>query len=189
MCKIVHMQGPRSDVLTHVGDNLRRLRRSAGLSQTALATASDISRRTIINLEAGEANISLSGLDKLASALGTTFVDLVTPPTAPPTRIDATAWRGNGPDSHAVLLGSAPARNEAQLWTWSLAPGDRYEAEPDPSGWHEMVYVTAGRLRIERDEGVVTVAQDDYAIYSSAQHYAYVNDGDTTTTFIRNVIS
>ncbi|MER6989033.1 helix-turn-helix domain-containing protein [Saccharopolyspora hirsuta] len=183
------MQEPRPDVLVHVGENLRRLRRAAELSQAALAAASGVSRRTIINLEAGEANISLSGLDKLADALGATFVDLVTPPSAPTSRIDATAWTGRHPDSRAVLLGSTPARSEAQLWTWSLAPGDRYDAEPDPDGWHEMVYVTRGRLLIERDEGPARVAEGDYAIYSSAQRYAYVNDAETTTTFVRNVIS
>ncbi|SEF85985.1 transcriptional regulator, XRE family with cupin sensor [Saccharopolyspora kobensis] len=186
---MLHMQESRPDVLVHVGENLRRLRRSAGQSQAALAAAAGVSRRTIINLEAGESNISLSGLDKLADALGATFVDLVAPPTAPSNRIDATTWRGGHPESRAVLLGSAPARNEAQLWTWSLAPGDRYDGEPDPDGWHEMVYVTRGHLLIERDEGPVHVAEGDYAIYSSAQHYAYVNSAEITTTFVRNVIS
>ncbi|MEU6128417.1 XRE family transcriptional regulator [Saccharopolyspora sp. NPDC047091] len=183
------MQEPSSDVLVHVADNLRRLRHATGRSQSELAADAGLSRRTIINLEAGEANISLSGLDKLAHALGTNLVELVSPPSAPPDRIDATAWRGAHPDSRAVLLGSAPARDEAQLWTWSLAAGDRYDAEPDPAGWHEMVFVTAGRLRIEREDQVAVIEVGDYAIYSSAQRYSYVNDAAETTTFVRNVIS
>ncbi|MDQ5898241.1 MAG: hypothetical protein QG612_2327, partial [Pseudomonadota bacterium] len=58
-------------VLAHVGANLRRLRAAAGLSQAALAAAADLSRRTLVGLEAGEANLSLAGLDRLARALGT----------------------------------------------------------------------------------------------------------------------
>jgi transcriptional regulator with XRE-family HTH domain len=183
------MQTGSPDVLIHVGANLRRLRQATGLSQTALAEAAGISRRTIINLEAGEANISLSGLDRLAEALGATFVDLVSAPTAPTRRIEAVAWRGASPDSTGVLLGSAPARSEAQLWSWALAAGDRYDAEPDPPGWHEMVVVTEGALLIERDEGPTTLRPGDYAIYSSAQTYAYVNVHDGATRFLRTVIS
>lgn len=183
------MQTPRRDVLVYVGENLRRLRQAAGLNQTTLADAAGVSRRTIINLEAGEANISLSGLDRLAEALGVTFVDLVGAPATSTRRLDAVAWRGAAPESEAVLLGSAPAAHEAQLWSWALAVGERYDAEPDPAGWHEMVVITEGRLRIERDEGPITLGPGDYAIYSSAQTYAYVNVHDGLTRFTRVVVS
>lgn len=183
------MQTPRRDVLVYVGENLRRLRQAAGMNQTTLAEASGVSRRTIINLEAGEANISLSGLDRLAEALSVTFVDLVSAPFASTRRIDALAWRGAAPESEAVLLGSAPAANEAQLWSWVLAADERYDAEPDPAGWHEMVFVSEGRLHIERDEGPVVLAPGDYAIYSSAQSFAYVNVHDGLTRFTRVVVS
>ena len=189
MCKILHVQTPRRDVLVHVGENLRRLRQAAGLSQTALAEASGISRRTIINLEAGEANISLSGLDRLAEALGAGFVDLVAAPAASTRDIGAVAWRGSAPESEAVLLGSAPARSEVQLWSWALGPGERYDAEPDPAGWHEMVVVAEGRLRIDRDQGPVTLGPGGHAVYSSSQTYAYVNAHDGVTRFIRTVVS
>jgi transcriptional regulator with XRE-family HTH domain len=189
MCTILHVQTPRRDVLAHVGENLRRLRQATGLSQTTLAEAAGVSRRTIINLEAGEANISLSGLDRLAEALGATFVDLVSAPAASTRRIDAVAWRGADPGSEGVLLGSVPARTEAQLWSWALAVGERYDAEADPAGWHEMVVVTEGLLRIERDEGPTTLGPGDYAIYSSAQSYAYVNVHDGSTRFTRIVVA
>lgn len=179
----------RSDVLAFVGENLRRLRREAGLSQAALAESSGISRRMIVNLEGGETNISLSSLDRIAEALGTGFVELVSDPAAHTRRIDAVAWRGARPESEAVLLGSVPARAEAQLWSWALGPGDRYAAEPDPSGWHEMVAVTEGRIRIELQEGPVTVEAGGFAIYSSAQAYAYLNVFDGVSRFLRTVVS
>ena len=89
------------------------------------------------------------------------------------------------------MLGSAPARSEAQSWSWALGPGERYDAEPDPAGWHEMVVVTEGRLHIERDrdQGPVTLARGDHAVYSTAQAYAYVNAHDGVTRFLRNVVS
>ncbi|MBP2298742.1 helix-turn-helix domain-containing protein [Azospirillum picis] len=175
-------------MLAHVGANLRRLRQRAGLSQAALADASGISRRMIVNLEAGDTNVSLSSLDRLAEALGATFVEVVSDPAAESRRIEAVAWRGHGAESKAVLLGSVPARSEAQLWHWSLGPGERYAAEPDPEGWSEMVFVMQGCLRIELAEGERLVKAGDFAIYGSSQPYAYVNAADMVTLFIRNVV-
>jgi transcriptional regulator with XRE-family HTH domain len=181
--------GERDDVLAFVAQNLRRLRLGAGMSQVALAQASGISRRMIVNLEGGATNISLSSLDHLAEALDATFVDLVSDPAAHSRNIEALTWRGVGPESEAVLLGSVPARSSAQLWTWTLSPGDRYPAEPDPEGWHEMMFVTEGRLLIDLAEGPVTVEAGGYAIYGSAQQYAYVNIHDEVTRFIRIVVA
>lgn len=184
----MHNQSPRSDVLAHVGHNLRRFRQQAGMSQEALAAASGISRRMIVSLESGETNISLASLDRLAEALGVGFVQMVSDPAADAKRIEALMWRGRRPESRAELLGSVPARQEAQLWRWSLGVGERYQAEPDPDGWHEMVVVTEGRLRLELADGPVIVEASDFAIYSSAQTYAYANAGDGVVRFIRNVV-
>ncbi|WP_280192323.1 helix-turn-helix domain-containing protein [Delftia sp. PS-11] len=188
MRNILHTNGGRSDVLAFVSENLRRLRQRAGLSQAALADASGLSRRMIVQLEGGDTNISLSSLDRLADALGASFIEIVSDPAVQRLRIDAVAWRGSNPQSHAMLLGSVPAAREAQLWSWSLGPGERYQAEPDPQGWHEMVFVTEGRLLVDLSEGAVAIAAGDYAIYSSAQNYAYVNLHEGVTRFVRNVV-
>ncbi|AMG45736.1 helix-turn-helix domain-containing protein [Achromobacter ruhlandii] len=188
MSNILHITNSDSDVLTHVGANLKRLRKLAGLSQSALADASGISRRMIAGLEAGNANISLSSLDKLAQALDVGFVDLVSDPARERRRIEARAWRGKRPGSQAVLLGAAPASCEAQLWIWSLGPGETYVAEPDPQGWHEMIYVIEGTLLLELSGVTQPVRANDFAIYSSAQPYSYCNDTDTLLRFVRNVL-
>jgi len=186
---MVHMPDHGSDVLAHVAGNLRRLRQERGLSQAVLAERSGISRRTIINLEAGEANISLSGLDRVAEALSTDFVTLVAEPSALPIAVNAVAWRGRSAESVAELVGAVPARADAQLWTWTLAAGDRYDAEPDPAGWHEIVLVTAGRLRIDREDGSSELGPGEHVIYSSAQRYAYAVAGDQAARFVRLVVS
>lgn len=53
MSNILRITGSGSDVLTHVGANLRRIRKLAGLTQANLAEASGISRRMIAGLEGG----------------------------------------------------------------------------------------------------------------------------------------
>ncbi|WDZ79999.1 XRE family transcriptional regulator (plasmid) [Ensifer adhaerens] len=189
MSNILHSQD-RSDVLTHVADNLRRIRLANELSQTALAKASGISRRMIVAVEGGDANISLSSLDKLAAAMNVGFVDLVRDPARQShDNINEVTWRGRDVRSEARLLASAPAANEVQMWLWSLAPGERYDAEPDPQGWHEMLFVTAGTLTLELSGEEKYYTSGSFTIFSSAQSYAYINGGEDVVTFIRNVSS
>ncbi|MEN9893807.1 MAG: hypothetical protein RLY78_4102 [Pseudomonadota bacterium] len=179
----------RPAVLGFVGRNLRQFRAQAGLSQLALAGASGLSRRMIVALEAGDTNVSLSSLDRLAEALGVTFVDLVRDPDAHPLDLRTLAWQGRSPDSRATLLASVPAQRESQLWHWTLAPGERYTAEPDPQGWHEMLHISHGRLTLHLPDGVRHIPAGGHAAYSSAQAYAYANDTDEVTHFIRVVVS
>lgn len=189
MSNILHSQGG-GDVLSHVSGNLRRLRQASGLSQVALAEASGISRRMIVAVEAGDANISLSSLDKLAAAMGVGFVDLVRDPTRTSSSdINEVTWRGKGPASSGVLLGTAPASHETQMWLWSLEAGDHYNAEPDPQGWHEMILVMEGELTLVLSGTETSYPAGTFAIYSSAQVYSYFNKGTETVRFIRNVVS
>ncbi|HEV7304747.1 XRE family transcriptional regulator [Ensifer sp.] len=189
MSNILHSQD-RSDVLTHVADNLKRIRLATGLSQAALAKASGISRRMIVAVEGGDANISLSSLDRLAAAMNVGFVDLVRNPSRQSRdNIDTVTWRGEKADSEARLLASTPATSEAQMWIWSLGPGERYDAEPDPQGWHEMLFITEGSLTLELSGARKRYPGGSFTVYSSAQTYSYINEGDTVVRFVRNVIA
>lgn len=104
-------------------------------------------------------------------------------------RIEAIAWQGASEASRAVLLGSVPASSSAQLWSWSLDVGDSYAAEPDPQGWHEMIVVSQGRLRIDKADGVVVLGAGEFAIYSSAQQLSYSNAGAAAVQFTRAVVA
>ena len=54
----------------------------------------------IVAVEGGDANISLSSLDKLAAAIGVGFVDLVRDPARPPSaEINEVTWRGASAES------------------------------------------------------------------------------------------
>lgn len=59
------------------GYQVLRRRKSLGLSQTALARQAELSRNYVSLIERGEAgNISISVLERLADALGTTSAEL-----------------------------------------------------------------------------------------------------------------
>jgi len=191
MSTILHSQAQSHapKVLAHVAGNIRRLRRERRFSQARLAELSGVSRRMIVAIERDEANVSLSSLDRLAAALGVSLAETLRPPEAPDSRrIDTIAWRGDRPGSQALLLGTAPATREAELWLWSLGEGERYASEENSEGWHEMLMVIEGRLVVEFAEGSNEIEAGDFLIFSSADPYVFANGGSGTVRFVRNVV-
>jgi XRE family aerobic/anaerobic benzoate catabolism transcriptional regulator len=67
-------------LLAGLGHRVRELRGSKGLTLSELARRSDLSARFLVQVEAGEGNISIRKLAGLARALGTTPAALLTGP-------------------------------------------------------------------------------------------------------------
>lgn len=178
-------------VLLDVSANLRLARQALGWSQDKLATAAGVSRRMLVNIEGGDSNASLATLDRLAAALGLSFAELVRPPAVSPQQPVAPVpvWQGRHPDSHASLLQSlSSAGRIVELWAWQLAAGERYDAEADPAGSHEMLYVIDGKLELERAGARQRLGPSDSLAFASDCAYAYLNNGAVPVRFTKNVI-
>jgi transcriptional regulator with XRE-family HTH domain len=179
----------RASVLQHVSQNIRRLRHVAALSQSALAEKSGVSRRMLVAIEAGEKNVSLTTLDRIAEALGAAFTDLIqAPDNRDPSRINELAWAGVHPGSRAVLLASSVASREVELWEWRLEPGEVYQCEADADGWSEQLYVFEGCLTLVIEDQQHQLQAGDFLSYASNRMHAYRNDGEVATRFVRNVV-
>lgn len=159
------------------------------MSQDALATASGVSRRMIVGIEAGDANVSLATLDKLAEAMGVRFSDLVQAPALPdPARIEELAWAGEDPDSKGILLSSFATAQEVEVWNWSLAPGEVYAAVTHDDRWSETVCVIQGMLLIQFENGTrKEIAAGDFHAYRCNAPRTYANPGSGITRFIRTI--
>ena len=60
-----------------LGQNLRKLRLKKNMSQVALATALNVDRAYISNIENGRMNPTLSTLEKISKALGISSSELL----------------------------------------------------------------------------------------------------------------
>ncbi|MCW3480844.1 XRE family transcriptional regulator [Neisseriaceae bacterium JH1-16] len=173
-------------VILTVSANLRAARQRQGLSQEKLATAAGVSRRMLVNIEAGESNVSLATLDRLASALGLSFAELVHEAGADPAS-PVRVWQRS--DSHGTLLQSVRQGTQTvELWQWQLGAGERYDAEADPAGSQEIVYVVAGTLRLELPGETRQLAAGESVAYASDCRYTYLNPGCTPLVFTKNVL-
>jgi transcriptional regulator with XRE-family HTH domain len=71
------MVEPIGPTAEEVGERIRRLRRSRGLSLRSLSALTSLSPSFLCQLELGKTNASLNSLVSITSALGTTFAHLM----------------------------------------------------------------------------------------------------------------
>jgi transcriptional regulator with XRE-family HTH domain len=170
-----------------VAANLRFHRRAAGLTVSALAERAGLSRRALVEVEAGRANASLSTLAALADALAVDFGTLVAVDAHRPLAVteasDAPVLWEDDDGSRAVLLATA-TRSGAELWRWVLAPGGRYEAAADPTGTEVMVGTVQGTLEIGVGAETLTVKVGGGARFASDVPYWFANSAGTRAAFI-----
>lgn len=68
------------DARRRVAENLRRLRKARGLSQEKTAELANFHRTYVSQLERCVTNISIGGLERLATALGVDILELLAKP-------------------------------------------------------------------------------------------------------------
>lgn len=173
--------------IERLGREVRRRRQTGGLTVQTLADRAGLSRRMLTQIEQGTANPSLVTVDKIAHALGVDFAALSAPSSTEPLQVSEPTeiWR-NDAGSRAVLHAAGSRRGGPELWEWTLQPGDRYDAEPDPAGTEELLLVIAGTLVLTADHQALTLTPGMSARLASDRTYSYAAPA-TETTFIRVV--
>jgi hypothetical protein len=131
----------------------------------------------LVNIEAGESNASIATVDKLASALGLSFVDVVRPPSLSDKAGAAAAHlagrAGRQPCQPAGVGGHAG--HGTGLWRWQLAAGDSYHAEADAPGCHEAAVCAGRQLQVQLGQQSHTLQTGQSLAFASDQEYSYHN--------------
>jgi len=181
------------EFLTRIGERIRELRQSRGLTMQQLADRASISRRLITQIEHGQANPSLVTITRIARELGTDFTNLLdgAASSAGPMEVfgadeHVLVWSSdNGSTAH--LLVSTRDTRAADLWLWRLAPGDSYHGHADPERSQELFYVLEGTLTVSADGMEVLVPHGSASRLRSDRAYSYVNAGRSPVVFVRTV--
>jgi transcriptional regulator with XRE-family HTH domain len=185
---ISHMD-ERPEIARVVARNLRVRRTDRGMTLVELAERSGVSRRMLTLIEKGEGNPSLGTLERVGRALGVPFAALVGADlpgevhvTAPEAMV--TPWRS----AHGYGRIAVTGPHAVELWDWRLDPGDRYDADPDPTGAQEMILVVSGRLTLELGGDRYVLPAGHAVRFPSDRGYAYVNEGERAVRFSRNTV-
>jgi transcriptional regulator with XRE-family HTH domain len=178
--------------LSHViGDRVRGERQTRSWTLNQLATASEVSRRMLINIEQGAANPSIGILLKISDALGVGLAALVDVPRQATLQMTPS---GTGPllwsspaGGRAVLVASTPPPQVVELWDWTLGAADRYAHDGHAAGTRELLHVLQGEVAVEAGEQRAVLETGDAVSFDSDVPHSYANPGQQPARFSLSV--
>ena len=132
-----------ASVLDQVGPRLKRLRSQRGVTLTALAEVTGISKSTLSRLETGQRRPSLELLLPLAQAYRVALDDLVGAPEVGDPRIRLKPRRVNG----RTVLPLTRQPGGVQAWK-IIIPRSQSKPNPRVHEGYEWLYVLSGRMRL-----------------------------------------
>jgi transcriptional regulator with XRE-family HTH domain/quercetin dioxygenase-like cupin family protein len=179
--------GTEQELRERIGRSIRALRQHNGLTLVQLARLADLSHSFLSQLERGLARPSMLSLHRIAEALGTTQVELMSKDarsaTAPDPTLGGDPGRSSGaglgePRVSLVRAGGGALRPSGVGMARPLVAGTRamypvlFEGAPTDFGGtythpgDEFVFVLAGRIEVDVDaEGVFDLGPGDTLYY------------------------
>jgi transcriptional regulator with XRE-family HTH domain len=159
----------------HLAANLRRLREGRGLSQQAAARLCGMPRPTWASLEAGDANPTLSVLQRAAAALQVSIEELIGAPRTA-ARLYAAAEipsrRRQGAALRPLIPESIPGLDVARM---ELAPGGRLAGIPHTAGTREYLSCELGRIELVASGERYELGPGDVLVFRGDQRHGYRN--------------
>jgi transcriptional regulator with XRE-family HTH domain len=145
-----------------------------------------VSRRLLVQIEAGEGNPSLSTLLAIAAGFGIPLVDLLADSEKPAITIKPDSgnapvlWTGPSGGQGRLLVASSGL----ELWDWVLQPGEERSSDAHRPGSREALTVTAGTLTIEvAGVDLAVVRRGQAAAFAADVDHRYANEASRPTRF------
>lgn len=167
-------------VETHLGDRLRALRKSRGLSLNEVAGATGISRSFLSLVETGRSDITLGRLMRLVKFYGTSIEELVPEPQpSEPMVVRAGEARHILSPAEGIDVMLLVADTERTMMP--------LVAEFEPHGHHveyashegeEFIHILEGELEVTLDADVILLEAGDSLYFASDVPHALRNPSD-----------
>lgn len=178
---------PSNTTGERVASEVRRRRLQRDWTLDTAAARLGISRRLLAQVEAGQANPSLSTLLSIASGFDVSLVELLAVADKPAITVqDDNAgapqlWSGPRGGQARLLVASEPL----ELWRWVLEPGEERRSDAHRPGAREALLVEVGAVTIAVGAGEpVTVRAGQSALFPSDEPHRYRNDSDAAASFV-----
>jgi transcriptional regulator with XRE-family HTH domain len=177
-----------TEVFGSVARNVRAARQRRGLSLEALAVRAGISKGILVALEQQRGNPSLSTLVRVADALGLPVSSLVETGEQEALRVVPAGsapilWKGPA-GGHGVLLAGSDPPAAAELWQWTLAPGEEQSSDAHFAGTRELVVVLDGAIDVTVDGHEAQLPPGAAAVLAGDRRHTYANRGTTPARYI-----
>jgi len=149
------------DVLAEVGPRLRRLRERRGVTLTALAAQTGISKSTLSRLESGQRKASLELLLPLAEAHRLPLDELVGAPRVGDPRVRLRPRTRNGRLVYPLT------QQSSGMAVWKVVIPPERERKLRTHAGYEWLYVLSGEMRLILGEHDITMRPGEVAEFDT----------------------
>ena len=160
------------DVLAEVGPRLRRLRERRGLTLTALAAQTGISKSTMSRLESGQRKPSLELLLPLAEAHHLPLDELVGAPPVGDPRVRMRPKTRNGRLVYPLT------QQSSGMAVWKVVIPPEQERRLRTHAGYEWLYVLSGEMQLILGEHDVSMHPGEVAEFDTAMPHWFGPAGD-----------
>jgi transcriptional regulator with XRE-family HTH domain len=181
-----------ADITGTLARAVQQLRAERGWSLDQLAARSGVSKGVLVALEQGRSNPNLATLARVGDAFGVPVTRLLEAAGQPRVQITGAAehrvlWRGPAGGT-GTIIAATDAPWAAELWRWTLEPGESWGGDAHAPATREMAWVEAGTLtlRVAGKDHVVEAGQ--CARFPGGVPHAYRNDGSVTVRLTMVVV-
>jgi transcriptional regulator with XRE-family HTH domain len=170
-----------SDLAGVLARILQSLRAERGWSLDQLAHRSGVSKGVLVALEQGRSNPNLATLARIADAFGVPVTSLLDVSDEPLVRITGpekarTLWRGEGGGTGTIIAATEPPW-AAELWRWTVQPGERFGGDAHSPASKEMTWVESGTLTLTVAGRSYQVGPGQCARFPGSVPHSYANEG------------
>src|SRR5262249_9268211 len=185
-----------SDLGGALARTLQSLRAERGWSLDQLAARSGVSKGVLVALEQARSNPNLATLARISDAFGVPVTYLVDVPAEPSVRVTGpdqarTLWQGpaGGAGDTLAAPGAPPAGGTgtiiaateapwaAELWSWTVMPGESFGGDAHAPATREMVWVQEGTLTLTVAGARHQVGPGQCARFPAGLPHGYTNEG------------
>jgi len=170
-----------SELAGALARTLQTLRAERGWSLDHLAARSGVSKGVLVALEQARSNPNLATLARIGDAFGVPLTYLLDVPAEPTVRVTGpdqarTLWCGPSGGT-GTIIAATEAPWAAELWRWTLMPGESFGGDAHAPAMREMVWVEEGSLTLTVAGTRHQVGPGECARFPASLPHAYANEG------------
>jgi transcriptional regulator with XRE-family HTH domain len=174
------MQEP-TDLAGALARILQSLRAERGWSLDQLVLRSGVSKGVLVALEQGRSNPNLATLARIGDAFGVPVTRLLDIPDEPAVKITdpkqaRVLWRGEAGGTGTIIAATDPPW-AAELWRWTVQPGERFGGDAHAPATREMAWVESGTVTLTVAGRSYPVGAGQCARFPGGMPHSYANEG------------
>ncbi|EPK6573472.1 helix-turn-helix domain-containing protein [Klebsiella quasipneumoniae] len=158
----------------NIGNKIRRLRQSRGISLNDLSKLSGVSKGALSKLESGYSNPRVDTLDAIAAALRLPVGDLLSGGSRIYPYLEK--YRSAPGDYSQMMKFRIGPGNTSEMWLLQMNPQITIHSPGHSVGTHEHILVHSGTLllRFSQNE-IITLQPGDFYAFSAEVAHAYIS--------------